>query len=156
VLLSEGSTRAIPLNPDKLRARAHSLHQVHLFQSDWGLRTRIPSMGGHGRSRWALYATTASLRSYLADMKSLRDLLSHGGNPYATTNSSAALWQVRNGWSMRLMGVEGFLQAACDLMDQTVMAYGGDYGMVDWPQPVRSGLSAEPMPMLPKVASIQC
>lgn len=147
VLASELDKRVISLNPDKLRDRALKLHQTHLFQSRWSIRTRVPSRGG-GRSRWILYSNNTGLRQYLADMKYLRDLLSHGGNPYSAMNSSSALWQVKDGWSMRLMGVEGFLQAACDLMDQTVMAYGGTYEMVDWPEPVRSGLSAEPMPAL--------
>lgn len=155
VLASEESNRVIPLNPDKLRERALKLHQVDLFQSDWSLRTRVPSSSGHGRSRWTLYDTPAKLRQYLGGMKYLRDLLGHGGNPYAARNSSSSLWQVRDGWSMRLMGVEGFLQAAYDLMDQTVTAYGGEHGMVDWPEPVRSGLSAEPMPTLRKLASGQ-
>lgn len=155
VLASEENNRVIPLNPDKLRERALKLHQVDLFQSDWSLRTRVPSFHGQGRSRWTLYDTPTKLRQYLADMKSLRDLLSHGGNPYSATNSSSSLWRVNDGWSMRLMGVEGFLQAAYDLMDHTVMAYGGVRGMVDWPEPVRSGLSAEPMPALRKVAPVQ-
>lgn len=147
VLASEKNTRTIRLNVDTLRTRGLELHNVRLFEKDWSLRTRVPS-GLGGRSRWNLYGSGTAIRPYLADMKSLRDLLSHGGNPYAASNSSSALWPVKDGWSMRLMGVEGFLQAACDLMDQTLVAYGGDWGMVPWPEPVRSGLSAEPKPPL--------
>lgn len=153
ILSSEENNRVVPLNPDKLRDRALKLHQIHLFESSWSLRTRAPSMRGGGRSKWVLFETTNGIRQYLADMKSLRDLLSHGGNPYNATNSSSALWWVHDGWSMRIMGVEGFLQAACDLMDQTVVAYGGDRGQIAWPEPVRSGLSARPMPALRGAAS---
>lgn len=148
ILTSEESNRVVPLNSDKLRDRALKLHQVHLFQSSWSLRTRGPSVRAGGRSKWILYETTAEVRHYLADMKSLRDLLSHGGNPYNATNLSSSLWRVHDGWSMRIMGVEGFLQAACDLMDQTIVAYGGGFGQISWPTPIRSGLSARPMPAL--------
>ena len=54
---------------------------------------------------------------------------------------------------MRLMGVEGFVQATTDLIGQTILAYGGTLADVpDWPEPERSGLSAEtrpPLPLLP-------
>ncbi|BDZ48258.1 hypothetical protein GCM10025867_04990 [Frondihabitans sucicola] len=148
VLESKESTRTLPLNPDKLRDRALELHQVHLFNSKWSLRTRVPSPQGWGRSRWVLYESTTQIRRYLGDMKSLRDHLSHGGDPCSATNTSGSLWKVKDGWSMRLMGVEGFLQAACDLMEQTIIAFGGSRQMIEWPVPVRSGLSAEPMPVL--------
>jgi hypothetical protein len=48
------------------------------------------------------------LKDYLSDMKGLRDLLSHGGDPFSVTNDGRTLWEVRGGWSLRLMGVEGF------------------------------------------------
>lgn len=153
VLASEENNRVIALNPDRLRDRALKLHRVSLFESDWSLRTRVPSFNGGGRSRWTLIDTSLQIRQYLADMKSLRDLLSHGGDPYKATNSSQVLWSVSSGWSMRVMGVEGFLQAVCDLMSQTVMAYGGSIDTLKWPEPVRSGLSAEPMPVLRKLAT---
>jgi hypothetical protein len=51
---------------------------------------------------------------------------------------------------MRVMGAEGFIQAACDLAGQTVLAFGGSADdFPTWPEPVRSGLSAEPRPSLP-------
>ncbi len=51
---------------------------------------------------------------------------------------------------MRLMGAEGFIQACCDLASQTVLAHGGSPGdFPEWPEPERSGLSAERRPSLP-------
>lgn len=80
-------------------------------------------------------------------MKSLRDLLSHGGDPYTATNDSGALWPVKKGASMQLMGVEGFLQACSDLAGQTILSYGGDLANIPtWPGPKRSGLSAKNAP----------
>ncbi|WP_129667126.1 hypothetical protein [Phytoactinopolyspora endophytica] len=83
-------------------------------------------------------------------MKKLRDLLNHGQDPRKATNESGALWPLaRGGHSMRLMGAEGFIQACCDLAAQTVLAYGGDVSNLPaWPEPERSGLSAEKRPRL--------
>lgn len=141
--------RTLPLNPDKVRTAAKVKHDVELFTKDWGVRTRILSTRQGNRSRWHLYSGSGDLRDYLADMKSLRDVLSHGGDPYGASNKSGALWTVSKGESMRLMGVEGFLQACCDLVDQTILAYGVDPSdRVAWPEPHRSGLSAEKRPEL--------
>ena len=88
------------------------------------------------------------LLSSLTERKITRS--SHGGDPYAATNQSGALWVQKKGNSMTLMGAEGFLQACSDLASQTVLAYGGDLGALpEWPEPHRSGLSAEPRPTLP-------
>lgn len=139
--------RTLPLHPDKVRAAAKQKHGVDLFTNAWGVRTRTLRLGPGNRSRWHLYIGVSELRNYLADMKSLRDVLSHGGDPYGASNSSGALWPVKNGASMRLMGVEGFLQACCDLVGQTILAYGGELNDVpSWPEPDRSGLSAEKRP----------
>lgn len=148
VLVSSGQTRSLPLNTDKLR-NAGRAHNVRLFTNDWGVRTRTG--GGDGnRSRWEVYAGSKALGQYLADMKSLRDLLSHGKDPRGASNHSGALWPLAaGGHSMRLMGAEGFIQACCDLASQTVLAYGGDAGdFPSWPEPERSGLSAEKRPPL--------
>ncbi|MFD6874633.1 MULTISPECIES: hypothetical protein [unclassified Streptomyces] len=91
------------------------------------------------------------MKLYLADMKSLRDILSHGGDPYTASNHSGALWSLKGGGhSMPLMGAEGFIQACCDLASQTVLAYGGSLAdFPEWPEPERSGLSLERRPSLP-------
>lgn len=96
------------------------------------------------------FSRTQAISAYLADMKSLRDLLNHGQDPGRATNESGALWPLANGrHSMRLMGAEGFIQACCDLAAQTVLAYGGTFDdLPDWPEPERSGLSAEKRPSL--------
>lgn len=139
--------RTLPLHPDKVRDAAKQKHGVDLFTNSWSVRTRITLDGAGNRSRWYLYSGSGDVRDYLADMKSLRDVLSHGGDPYSASNDSGALWPVKKGASMRLMGVEGFLQACCDLVGQTVLSYGGELSdLPPWPEPDRSGLSAEQRP----------
>ncbi|KAF2412534.1 hypothetical protein B1729_14575 [Microbacterium sp. B35-04] len=149
VLRDPSSARALPLNPDKLRS-AGERYGVRLFTNDWGVRTRIQIPVGGSRSRWAVYSGTQSLNAYLGDMKSLRDLLSHGQDPRKASNESGALWPLaQGGHSMRVMGAEGFVQAACDLAEQTILAFGGrTHDFPTWPEPARSGLSAEPRPAL--------
>lgn len=154
VLSSPGQTRSLPLNIDKLR-NAGSAHGVRLFTNDWGVRTRTGGVWPGNRSRWVVYSGSKALGQYLADMKSLRDLLSHGKDPRAASNGSGALWPLAaGGHSMRLMGAEGFIQASCDLASQTILAYGGDIGdLPSWPEPARSGLSAEKRPPLKLLGS---
>jgi hypothetical protein len=85
-------------------------------------------------------------------MKNLRDRLNHGGDVKAVSNESFALWPISGGHSMSIMGVEGFIQACTDLAHQTVLAYGGRADQLpDWPEPQRSGLSAEKRPKLPLI-----
>ena len=57
-------------------------------------------------------------------MKTLRDLLSHGSDPVSVTNDGRTLWTVRGGWSLRLMGVEGFIQFVEDLAEQALLEAG--------------------------------
>lgn len=154
ILRDPASSRALPLNPDKLRS-AGGKYGVKLFTNDWGVRTRVLGATGGNRSRWALYSGTQHLAAYLADMKQLRDLLTHGSDPKTVSNVSGALWPLANGGnSMRLMGAEGFIQAAGDLAAQTVLAFGGALGDVPiWPEPARSGLSAERRPALKLLGS---
>lgn len=142
--------RTIPLNPDKIRT-AGDRHEVRLFANDWGVRTRAQRLGLGNRSRWVVFAGKQQLGAYLGDMKRLRDLLSHGQDPKMTSNASGALWPLAGGGNtMRLMGAEGFIQAACDLAAQTVLAFGGALeDLPEWPEPVRSGLSREALPSLP-------
>lgn len=142
--------RSLPIHPDKLRA-AGDKRGVRVFRQEWAVRTRAkgsnPNQGD--RSRWMVFAGVESLRAYLGDMKRLRDLLSHGGDPFAVTNESGALWVRNKGNSMTLMGAEGFFQACTDLAAQTVLAFGGRLEeLPEWPEPRRSGLSAEPMPAI--------
>lgn len=150
VLRDPSSPRALPLHPDKLRQAGERL-EVKLFTNEWQVRTRATKIGaGSRRSRWMVYSGTQSLNAYLGDMKSLRDLLSHGQDPRGASNVSGALWPLANGGnSMRVMGAEGFVQAACDLASQTILAFGGTtHEVPSWPEPARSGLSAEPRPTL--------
>lgn len=144
-------SRPVPLRPDRLRTEAQK-HGIKLFTNDWGVRTRIQVPASGSRSRWATYVGTQQVRIYLSDMKNLRDILSHGADPWSVSNESGAMWPLADGKgnSMRLMGAEGFLQACTDLAGQTILAYGGGLSDIPiWPEPARSGLSAEKRPGLP-------
>lgn len=141
--------RPIPVNPDKLRTEAEKI-QVKIFTNDWGVRTITPGIMPWSRPRWRTYVGSNDLRHYLGDLKSLRDRLGHGGDVTSAPNNSRALWPVSDGHTMSIMGVEGLIQATTDLASQTVLAFGGNIHQVPaWPEPQRSGLSAEKMPRLP-------
>lgn len=149
VLEDPKQTRVLSLNPDKLRSAGES-HRVRLFTREWGVRTRVPVNPCHSGnySRWVVFEGE-SLRNYLSDMKDLRDRLAHGGDPFSASNASGALWDLKEGVSMRLMGVEGFFQASIDLVAQTILAFGGtSEDIPEWPEPVRSKNSAKKLPAL--------
>lgn len=83
-------------------------------------------------------------------MKRLRDLLSHGSDPIGVTNESRTLWKVRDGWSSRLMGVEGFIPFVEDLAEQAILEAGVPLERIPkWPEPQRSGISLSGLPSLP-------
>lgn len=149
VLEDPKQTRVLSLNPDKLRSAGES-HRVRLFTREWGVRTRVPVNPCHSGnySRWVVFEGE-SLRNYLRDMKDLRDRLAHGGDPFSASNASGALWDLKEGVSMRLMGVEGFFQASIDLVAQTILAFGGtSEDIPEWPEPVRSKNSVKKLPAL--------
>lgn len=149
VLEDPKQTRVLSLNPDKLRSAGES-HRVRLFTREWGVRTRVPVNPCHSGnySRWVVFEGE-SLRNYLRDMKDLRDRLAHGGDRFSASNASGALWDLKEGVSMRLMGVEGFFQASIDLVAQTILAFGGtSEDIPEWPEPVRSKNSAKKLPAL--------
>lgn len=149
VLEDPKQTRVLSLNPDKLRSAGES-HRVRLFTREWGVRARVPVNPCHSGnySRWVVFEGE-SLRNYLRDMKDLRDRLAHGGDPFSASNASGALWDLKEGVSMRLMGVEGFFQASIDLVAQTILAFGGtSEDIPEWPEPVRSKNSAKKLPAL--------
>ena len=149
VLEDPKQTRVLSLNPDKLRSAGES-HRVSLFTREWGVRTRVPVNPCHSGnySRWVVFEGE-SLRNYLRDMKDLRDRLAHGGDPFSASNASGALWDLKEGVSMRLMGVEGFFQASIDLVAQTILAFGGtSEDIPEWPEPVRIKNSAKKLPAL--------
>ena len=149
VLEDPKQTRVLSLNPDKLRSAGES-HRVRLFTREWGVRTRVPVNPCHSGnySRWVVFEGE-SLRNYLRDMKDLRDRLAHGGDPFSASNASGALWDLKEGVSMRLMGGEGFFQASIDLVAQTILAFGGtSEDIPEWPEPVRSKNSAKKLPAL--------
>jgi hypothetical protein len=144
------SWRALPLNLDKIQQELDSQWpDAHFRTHRWEGRTRQQPTRPGSRSEWA-HLTGARLKAYLADMKMLRDLLSHGGNPVKVSNRGQTLWEVRDGWSLRLMGVEGFIQLAEDLAEQALLEADVPPGNVPvWPEPQRSGISMSGLPALP-------
>ena len=91
VLKVPGSTRVLSLNPDKLRSAGDN-HQVRLFTRERGVCTRVDADPCHSGnySRWIVFEGE-DLRNYLRDMKALRDLLAHGGDPFSIKTYSGAL-----------------------------------------------------------------
>ena len=142
--------RALPLNRDKIQRELDLQWPNAVFQSNlWEGRTRQQPTRPGSMSEWILLKG-GRLKNYLSDMKRLRDLLGHGGDPFKVTNDSRTLWEVRGGWSLRLMGVEGFIQFAEDLAEQALLEAGVPVENVpDWPEPQRSGISQSGLPSLP-------
>ena len=142
--------RALPLNLDKIQRELDLQWPDTSFQTNrWEGRTRQQPTRPGSRSEWA-HLSGRRLKEYISDMKRLRDLLSHGGNPVNVTNDGHTLWKVRDGWSLRLMGVEGFIQFVEDLAEQALLEAGVPPEMVPtWPEPQRSGISLSGLPSLP-------
>lgn len=153
-LNDSANTRTLPLNIGKIQNKFATVHNVKLFTKDWEVRTLIPTGSAENSSfcEWRTYQGTEKIRCYLSDMKSLRDRLGHGADPLTTTNESGALWPIRKGHSLRMLGVEGFLQAGCDLVNQTITAFGGTSDQFpDWPVPPRF----ERLPPMPSLGILQ-
>ncbi len=142
--------RALPLNLDKIQRELDLQWPNARFQAGlWEGRTRQQPTRSGRRSEWA-YLKGGRLKDYLSDMKSLRDLLSHGGDAFSVTNKGHTLWPVTGGWSLRLMGVEGFIQFAQDLAEQALLEAGVSLKRIPtWPEPQRSGISQSGLPPLP-------
>jgi hypothetical protein len=142
--------RALPLNLDKIQRELAVQWPNARFQTNlWEGRTRQQPAGPGSRSEWA-YLKGGRLKDYLSDMKTLRDLLIHGRDPVSVTNGSRTLWKVRGGSSLRLMGVEGFIQFVEDLAEQALLEAGVPLERVPtWPEPQRSGISLTGLPSLP-------
>lgn len=147
---AERASRALPLNLDKIQRELGLQWSDAKFRTNlWEGRTRQQPTRAGQRSEWAILKERR-LKDYLSDMKRLRDLFSHGGDPFGVTNDSSTLWKVRGGWSLRLMGVEGFIQFAEDLAEQALLEAGVPQDRVPtWPEPQRSGISLTALPSLP-------
>lgn len=123
VLLDDKSqARHLALYPDKLCARAGKRElSFSCATEDYGL---VASAWSRVIAR--VGSSSAEPRSYLADMKNLRDILSHADDPRAVSNDSGALWPLSDcKHSVCLMGAEGFIQVCCALITHTGLAYGG-------------------------------
>jgi hypothetical protein len=142
--------RALPLNLDKIQRELDVQWPGARFRTNlWEGRTRQQPTRPGSRSEWVLLKG-GRLKGYLSDMKRLRDLLSHGADPVNVTNDGGTLWEVRDGWSMRLMGVEGFIQFVEDIAEQALLEAGVQPERIpSWPEPQRSGISLTGRPSLP-------
>lgn len=135
--------RVLGTSPDRVREAFRSSHGVANVTQGWKARTRVaPKPGTGGRSPWEQLEGDR-LRDYLGDMKHLRDLLGHGKDPRLVANTAGTLWQLRDGRSsMRLMGVEGWIQAVQDLAVETAIAVAGSAVVVPaWPTHPSTGAS---------------
>jgi hypothetical protein len=117
--------RTLSVSADRFRAAVLERWGIENVTSNWGARTRPAPESRWGRARWVLIRGHR-IDQYLMDMKSLRDLLGHGSDPTMVTNKSKTLWPLVNGrFSMRIMGVEGFIQAVEDIASCTAIAIAG-------------------------------
>jgi hypothetical protein len=142
--------RTLGIAPDKVRNACQKTLGIPNVTKSWRARTRVWPTSPGSRSRWETLEG-ARLKDYLLDMKSLRDLLSHGADPKNVTNKAGTLWPIKGGrFSMRLMGVEGFIWAVEDIATCTGLAIAEDQLVVPkWPRPVQSGISATGRPPNP-------
>lgn len=142
--------RTLSIDPEKVRNACQQTLGIPNVTKSWHARTRVWPATPGARSRWETLEGER-LRDYLLDMKSLRDLLSHGSDPQNVTNKARTLWPLKGGrFSMRLMGVEGFIWAVEDVATCTGLAIAGDQVVVPrWPRPVESGISATGRPPNP-------
>jgi hypothetical protein len=135
--------RVLGLSPDKIRGAVADAYGVKNVTSGWAARTRsAPVVGTGGRSPWVMLEGRR-LHDYLGDMKTLRDLLSHGRSPEDVTNAARTLHQLASGkHSIRLMGVEGFIQVIQDIASETALAIVGPSALLPaWPAPPSTGAS---------------
>ncbi|MBQ1041459.1 hypothetical protein KBX03_02955 [Micromonospora sp. C72] len=144
--LHGGPSQGLSLSTDKLRSTFERRLAVPNLTKTWKARVRVApgQHGGDKRWRWT-YLAGPDLRDYLLDARRLRHLLAHGADPSDAENSSKTLYERRSdgGRSVTLMWAEGFLQAAQDIASSTARRLAGEeVALPDWPQPVRSGVSA--------------
>lgn len=142
--------RTLSIDPERVRNACQQSLGIPNVTKSWRARTRVWPASLGARSRWETL-DGERLRNYLLDMKSLRDLLSHGSDPQNVTNGARTLWPLKGGrFSMRLMGVEGFIWAIEDIATCTGLAIAGKQVVVPkWPRPVESGISATGRPPNP-------
>jgi hypothetical protein len=85
----------LPLNLDKIQRELAVQWPNARFRTNlWEGRTRQQPTKPGSRSEWA-HLKSRRLKDYLSDMRTLRDLLSHGRDPVSVTNDGRTLWAVR-------------------------------------------------------------
>lgn len=135
--------RSIGINADRV---GQVLQEQYGYNPvpDWRARTRVPGRSKHGNVSPWVYLKDKRLRNYLSDMQSLRNLLAHGGDPRFASNDAETLYPLSaGGVSLRLMSVEGFLQAAEDIASETAISISkANAWSIDvpiWPAPPPTG-----------------
>jgi hypothetical protein len=138
-----GPSQGLTLNVDKLRQKIEVHTGVPNVTQSWKARARVAPDAARTTniSPWA-YLEGNRLRHYLSDGQRLRNLLGHGASHFTDQNKSGTLSQVKNGYSARLMWVEGFLQVTQDLAAQTALTLTDHRVVIPvWPRPPLSGTS---------------
>lgn len=130
--------RSVGLNPDRLRRAFHEGTGVVNITGAWHARARVaPEKLGrhHHRSPWYLFEGNELVR-YLDDLQVARNILAHGGTLNGLQNKSGALHKIKGGFSIRLMTVEGTIQAIEDIASQTALVVGVPRAAIPkWPSP---------------------
>jgi hypothetical protein len=126
------TNRTLGFSTDRVRGAINDVYGESNITRSWAARIRLAE---GGRSPWALLKGKP-LADYVDDMKSLRDLLSHGGDPRRVTNKAGAFYTLQSGHSIHLATVEGFIQAVEDIASQTALTlFGADICLPVWPLP---------------------
>lgn len=130
--------RTLPIEPDRIRDAIHREYGVSNVTASWSARTRTGGGPTWSRDPWILL-TGSQLNIYLRDLASLRNLLSHGSNPKKMSNKSKLFPITKNGPSIHITAVEGFIQATQDIASETAISISGEFTNIpSWPEPPRT------------------
>ena len=146
--------RTIKINVDSLvREIEASWPGTSLRTAHWVTYTRGPATKPNmNKSEWHKLVGKKKINDYLTDMKDIRNILAHGGDGYLTTKpKSETLWPTKkHGYSLRMMGVEGFIRFSEDLATWVGIDVAGDAIVrPSWPMPTPTGVSRENVPPRP-------
>jgi hypothetical protein len=131
--------QSLGIRPDRVRGAFDKYAGVPNVQRHWRARTRVASEkfgATYKRSPWLLLEGN-ELRSYLEDLHGARNVLAHGLDKSNFQNESGAFHPLKKGgFSIRLMSVEGVIQAIEDIASQTAIAVvGPEVDLPSWPEP---------------------
>jgi hypothetical protein len=131
--------RSIGIRPDRVRESFDKNRGYPNINHHWKARARVASERidvTYKRAPWYLFEGS-ELRDYLEDLNDARNVLAHGKDKSKFTNRSGALHPLKaGGASIRLMTVEGTIQAIEDIASQTALTMIGDDARIpEWPSP---------------------